>query len=220
MNPGVDNQAKLAIADVGDGGWDSAVFLEGGSFSSGPTHTLSVTTSGDGDGSVSSSDDGISCDSTNPELNDCSEVYEEGTQVSLTASPNEGSVFAGWTGCDSEEESTCTVTMSDERSVDAQFDPESEEAVADLGVAKSDTASGFGPDRVSSGGVVAYQVSVGNGGPDDATGVTVTDTATNGTVQSASGANWTCGNPVEDAVTCTYDSPSTPRPPRRTSRSW
>ena len=129
-----------ATADV-----DSAVFLEAGSFSSGPTHTLSVTTSGDGDGSVSSSDDGISCDSTNPELNDCSEVYEEGTEVSLTASPNEGSVFGGWTGCDSIEGSTCSVTMSDERTVDARFDPQSEEAVADLSVAKSDTAPGSGP---------------------------------------------------------------------------
>jgi uncharacterized repeat protein (TIGR01451 family) len=208
VTPGEPNTAKLAIADAGDAQLDSAVFLEAGSFSSGPTtHTLSVTTSGDGDGVVSSSDDGISCDGTvgDPELTDCSEVYEEGTEVSLTASPNEGSVFGGWTGCDSVEGSTCSVTMSDERTVDAKFDPQSEEAVADLGVAKSDTATGFGPDRVSSGGVVAYQVSVGNGGPDDATGVTVTDSATNGTVQSASGTNWTCGDPVEDAVTCTYD---------------
>ena len=202
--PGQPRHVKLAIADVGDGGYDSAVFLEAGSFSSGPTHTLNVTTSGEGDGSVSSSDDGISCDSTNPELNDCSEVYEEGTQVSLTASPSEGSVFGGWTDCDSVEGPTCSVTMSDERTVDARFDPESEEALADLDIAKSDIASGFGPDPVSSGGVVAYQVSVGNGGPDDATGVTVTDTATNGTIQSASGTNWTCGDPSENTVNCTY----------------
>jgi uncharacterized repeat protein (TIGR01451 family) len=205
VTPDAPNTAKLAIADVGDFAVDSAVFLEAGSFSSGATHTLSVTTSGDGDGSVSSSDDGISCDSTNPEFNDCEEVYAENTEVSLTASPNEGSVFGGWTGCDSVDGPTCSVTMSDERTVDARFDPQSEEAVADLDVAKSDTAAGFGPDRVSSGGVVAYQVSVGNGGPDDATGVTVTDAATNGTVQSASGTNWTCGDPVEEAVTCTYD---------------
>ena len=208
VTPGEPNTAKLAIADVGDQALDSAVFLEAGSFSSEPaTHTLAVTTSGEGDGVVGSSDDGISCDSTisDPELTDCSEVYEEGTEVSLTASPNEGSVFGGWTGCDSMEGPTCSVTMSDERTVDAQFDPQSEEAVADLGVAKSDMGSGFGPDRVSSGGVVAYQVSVGNGGPDDATGVTVTDAATNGTVQSASGTNWTCGDPVEGAITCTYD---------------
>ena len=205
VTPDAPNTAKLAIADVGDFAVDSAVFLEAGSFSSGATHTLSVTTSGDGDGSVSSSDDGISCDSTNPELNDCEELYAENSEVSLTASPNEGSVFGGWTGCDSVDGPTCSVTMSDERTVDARFDPQSEEAVADLDVAKSDTAAGFGPDRVSSGGVVAYQVSVGNGGPDDATGVTVTDTATNGTVRSASGTNWTCGDPVEEAVTCTYD---------------
>ena len=208
VTPGVANTAKLAIADVGDFALDSAVFLEAGSFSSeSATHTLTVTTSGEGNGVVSSSDDGISCDSTigDPELTDCSEVYDEGTEVSLTASPNEGSVFGGWTGCDSVEGPTCSVTMSDERTVDARFDPQSEEAEADLSVSKSDTASGFGPDRVSSGGVVAFQVSVGNGGPDDATGVTVTDTATNGTVQSASGSNWTCGNPVEDVVTCTYD---------------
>jgi uncharacterized repeat protein (TIGR01451 family) len=93
--------------------------------------------------------------------------------------------------------------MNDERTVDAQFGLQSEET-ADLGVAKSDTASGSGPDPVSSGGVVAYQVSVTNDGPDDATGVTVVDTATNGTVQSASGTNWTCGDPSENTVTCTY----------------
>ena len=58
---------------------------------------------------------------------------------------------------------------------------------------------------MSSGGVVAYQVSVGNGGPDDATGVTVTDTATNGTVQSALGSQLDVRDPVEGAVTCTYD---------------
>ena len=65
VNPGVNNQAKLAIADVGDGGYDSAVFLETGSFSSEQvTHNFSVTTSGDGDGVVTSSDGGIDCDST------------------------------------------------------------------------------------------------------------------------------------------------------------
>ena len=67
VTPGEPNTAKLAIADAGDAQLDSAVFLEAGSFSSGPTtHTLSVTTSGDGDGVVISSDDGISCDSTVP----------------------------------------------------------------------------------------------------------------------------------------------------------
>jgi uncharacterized repeat protein (TIGR01451 family) len=207
VNPGVNNQAKLAIADVGDGGYDSAVFLETGSFSSEQvTHNLSVTTSGDGDGVVTSSDGGINCDSTigDPELTDCFEVYDEGTDVTLTATPNEGSTFVQWTGCDSTEGNTCFVTMNDERTVNAEFGLPSEET-ADLAVAKSDTGPGFGPETVSSGGVVAYQVSVSNGGTDAATGVTVTDTATNGTVQSGSGTNWTCGDPSENTLTCTYD---------------
>ena len=211
VNPDVPNHVKLAIADVGDGGYDSAVFLEAGSFSSEPaTRTLSVTTSGDGDGVVTSDDDGINCDSTigDPEFTDCSEVYDEGTNVTLTAAPDEGSGFVQWTGCDSTEGNTCFVTMDDERTVDAQFGLQSEET-ADLSVTKSDTASGFGPDPVSSGGVVAYQVSVTNDGPDDATGVTVVDTATNGTVQSASGTNWSCGDPSENTVTCTYGPPLT-----------
>jgi len=205
VNPGVENHVKLAIADVGDGGYDSAVFLEAGSFSSEPvTHTLSVTTSGDGDGVVISSDEGINCDSTASEFNDCNEVYDEGTEVTLTATSNEGSVFVQWTGCDSTEGNTCFVTMDADLTVDAQFDLESSEETADLSVAKSDTATGFGPDPVSSGGVVAYQVSVSNGGPDAATGVTVVDTPTNGAVQSGSGTNWTCGEPSENTLTCTY----------------
>ena len=128
--PGRGEPAKLAIARRRRLRLGQRRLPRGESFSSGPTHTLSVTTSGDGDGSVSSSDDGISCDNTDPELNDCSEVYEEGTEVSLTASPNEGSVFGGWTGCESTGGSTCSVTMSAERTVDARFDPQSEEAEA------------------------------------------------------------------------------------------
>jgi uncharacterized repeat protein (TIGR01451 family) len=102
--------------------------------------------------------------------------------------------------------------MNDERTVDAQFDPQSEEATADLSVLKSDTATGSGPDPVSSGGVVAYEVNVDNGGPDAATGVTLVDAPTNGTVLSGDGTNWTCGEPSENTLTCTYDVTLEPGP--------
>jgi uncharacterized repeat protein (TIGR01451 family) len=200
VNPDVTNHIKLAIADVGDSSLDSAVFLEGGSFSSGVTHQLTVTTSGDGDGLVSSSPDGIACDTT-AEIPDCSESYDANSVVVLTASAAEGSTFAGWTGCDEVlETGDCSVTMSEDKSVDARFDIVSETS-ADLSVTKSDGAP-VGPDPVSSGGVVAYTASVDNGGPDDATGVTVVDTTTNGTLRSASGTGWTCGTPSEGAITC------------------
>jgi len=82
---------------------------------------------------------------------------------------------------------------------------------ADLSITKSDTNSdtdpNYGPDPVSSGGVIAYQIVVTNSGPDEATGVTVTDSATGGDVRSASGDGWVCGNVTEGSVSCVLSNP-------------
>ena len=55
-------------------------------------YTLTVTTAGTGSGTVTSSPAGISCGA------DCSEPYNRGTVVSLTATAATGSSFGGWTG--------------------------------------------------------------------------------------------------------------------------
>ena len=78
--------------------------------------SLSVIRAGAGTGSVSSSPPGISCGT------DCSEPYDSGTSVTLTASPASGSTFNGWNGCDAVSGAICTVTMSASRSVTATFD--------------------------------------------------------------------------------------------------
>jgi plastocyanin len=57
-----------------------------------PTFTLNVTKTGTGSGTVTSNPVGINCGA------DCTEVYSDGTIVNLTATPNAGSVFAGWSG--------------------------------------------------------------------------------------------------------------------------
>ena len=57
-----------------------------------PAYTLTVSTDGNGDGTVSSQPAGISCG------NDCSESYPAGTQVTLSATPAPGSRFFGWRG--------------------------------------------------------------------------------------------------------------------------
>jgi alpha-tubulin suppressor-like RCC1 family protein len=80
-----------------------------------PSFVLTVTKSGTGSGTVTSSPTGISCGA------DCSEPYNSGTGVTLTASAAGGSIFAGWTGCDTVSGTTCTVTMSAARTVTAQF---------------------------------------------------------------------------------------------------
>ena len=81
--------------------------------------TLTVNKSGLGNGTVTSSPGGISCGA------DCSEPYVSGTTVTLTVSPQLGSVFLnGWSGCDSVSGLTgnvCTVSMSNARSVTATF---------------------------------------------------------------------------------------------------
>lgn len=77
---------------------------------------LTVVTSGNGEGTVTSSPSGISCPT------DCNEPYTEGTSVVLTAAPNSASsTFGGWTGACSGMSLTCTVTMDGDRSATAMF---------------------------------------------------------------------------------------------------
>ena len=84
--------------------------------------TLSVTTSGTGAGTVSSSPAGISCGT------DCSQRYADGTSVTLSATPASGSTFAGWGGSCSGTGS-CTVSMDAARSVSAAFNSTSASTV-------------------------------------------------------------------------------------------
>jgi len=112
VNPGVANTMKLAIADVGDSAFDSAVFLEAGSLVSG--RVLTVSKNGTGTGTVTSSPAGIDCGAT------CAGSFADGTVVTLTPAPSTGSQFAGWSGACTGTGS-CTVTMSDARSVTATF---------------------------------------------------------------------------------------------------
>jgi len=76
--------------------------------------TLTVTKAGSGDGTITSSQAGISCGS------DCTEDYASGGSVTLTANPNNGSSFKAWSGPCSGS-GTCTVTMSADRSVTATY---------------------------------------------------------------------------------------------------
>jgi hypothetical protein len=72
---------------------------------------------------VTSTPAGIGCGS------DCSEAYPEGASVTLTAVPEPGSTFAGWSGTCAGT-GTCTVLMDASKSLTATF-AEQEQAVAD-----------------------------------------------------------------------------------------
>ncbi len=79
------------------------------------TYLLSVTKSGAGSGTVTSNPTGINCGA------DCSQSYDHGTSVVLTASPGSGSNFAGWSGGGCSGTGTCTVSMTAAATVNANF---------------------------------------------------------------------------------------------------
>jgi hypothetical protein len=94
------------------------------------SYTLSIDYAGTGWGYVASSPSGSECG-----IN----CYYSGTAVTLTATPNVGHSFTGWSGCDSVNGNTCTVTMNQNRTVTATFTLQ----YYQLSVQKSGTGSGL-----------------------------------------------------------------------------
>jgi hypothetical protein len=77
-------------------------------------NTLTVSKSGTGSGTVTSSPGGINCGSA------CSHGFGYGTSVTLAAAPSVGSTFAGWSGACSGT-GTCKVTTNAAAAVTATF---------------------------------------------------------------------------------------------------
>gem|GEM_PF-971538 len=80
------------------------------------SYTLTVSKAGGGSGTVTSSPPGISCGAV------CAASYAENTSVALTASPEPGSWFAGWSGDCAGAEATVTIVLDRHRSCVAAFE--------------------------------------------------------------------------------------------------
>jgi DNA-binding beta-propeller fold protein YncE len=82
-----------------------------------PTEGATIKITGTGRGAVTSSSPAISCTSS------CGKGVLTGSQLTLTATPSSGSEFAGWSGAGCPDSGlTCTVTMTEERTVEASFE--------------------------------------------------------------------------------------------------
>lgn len=81
-----------------------------------PTYQLNVFDGGSGKGTVTSVPAGISCPTS------CSAAFGSGTAVTLTASAQAGSEFAGWSGACSGT-GVCQLTMDADHDVSATFAP-------------------------------------------------------------------------------------------------
>jgi PKD repeat protein len=83
----------------------------------GSLNKLTVSKTGSGSGSVTSSPAGVACGP------DCDQEYEAGKEVTLTASAAAGSKVSGWSGSGCAGTGTCKVTMSEAKAVTATFAP-------------------------------------------------------------------------------------------------
>jgi hypothetical protein len=77
--------------------------------------TVTVSKTGNGAGTVTSSPAGINCGST------CSKTYLGGTSITLAATPSAGSIFKGWSGGGCAGTASCTFATNTSVTVTASF---------------------------------------------------------------------------------------------------
>ena len=136
-----DANGQILSADYGGGNKITYTYDEAGNIltvtstgTSPEQYTLTVSKSGTGSGTVTSNPGGINCG------NDCTEAYNLGTGVTLTATAASGSTFGGWSGACSGT-GGCSVTMSSDKTVTATFTQQQQQQYT-LTVTKSGTGSG------------------------------------------------------------------------------
>lgn len=78
-------------------------------------HSLTVTKTGSGAGTITSNPAGINCDP------DCTADFVHGTVVMLNASPETGSSFDGWNGAGCSGTDSCEITLEGAETVTASF---------------------------------------------------------------------------------------------------
>lgn len=82
------------------------------------TDVLAVSLNIPADGVVTSSPPGIICGGA---ANQCTWAFQSGATVSLTAAPQTGHTFVGWSGCDVPSALNCLMTMNGDRVLSASF---------------------------------------------------------------------------------------------------
>jgi Big-like domain-containing protein/List-Bact-rpt repeat protein len=114
-----------------------------------PLHTLAVTGSGAGAGTVSSSPGGIACSlGAGVASGACSAPFADATAVTLTALASAGSSFGGWGGSCSGSGS-CVISMTSDRALSATFIGASSVANTSVTIAPGTLIAGGGAATVT-----------------------------------------------------------------------
>ena len=80
-----------------------------------PVFSVTTLKNGTGAGTVTSTPTGVSCGAT------CSRGFDDGTPITLTATPAVGSDFAGWSGAGCAGAGVCTFVLNGAKTVTATF---------------------------------------------------------------------------------------------------
>ncbi|MCS7227131.1 MAG: hypothetical protein NZ821_09095, partial [Gloeomargarita sp. SKYB31] len=164
INTGNNDAPLLPLYDKDGNGRIVGVRVDMGAYEYGSnpiTFNLGITISGTGSGSVSSSPAGINCSSGG--VGTCNHSYRAIRLVTLGASPNAGSTFAGWSGvncpCNGFVSTTCYVFMDSAKDCTAIFNSlptyqinltRSGDGRADSGVSISASGGGCNISNMSS----------------------------------------------------------------------
>jgi len=121
---------------------------------------LTVNKTGTGSGKVTSSPAGIDCGAT------CSAGFVDGTSVTLTATPNPGSAFDGWSGGGCLGNGECTFLLNQNTTITATFNPDGDldgisDAMEDAGPNGGDGNRDGAPDSVQAN-VATFKTINGN----------------------------------------------------------
>lgn len=101
------------------------------------SHTLSIQNAGEGEGTVTSSPVGIACGDNRVA------VFKSGTTVTLTAVPDPGSAFDGWSGAGQAGNGQCEFWLSGDKTVTATFNPDTDgDGISDV----TEAAGPYGGD--------------------------------------------------------------------------
>ena len=126
---------------------------------------LTVTKSGTGAGTITSTPAGIDCGAT------CTANFNQGSTITLTATPSAGSAFDGWTGACTGTTATCTVTMSQAQTATANF------TLIPLALTISTNGTGTGTITSTPAGINCGATCSANFAPNTAITLTATPTA-------------------------------------------
>lgn len=168
-NNWVASGTKITGLEISDSDIVSCVFINSPKPAETLSYRLNVYKDGTGSGSVVSDAGNVACGGV------CEDSYGAGALVVLTATPDDGSVFAGWSGAGCSGTGACHITMDADASVTATFNVSTNGGGGEVDIADPAVVKILDNASPAPGAEIIYTITVNNAGTATATAVTIAD---------------------------------------------